>query len=279
MKTRTIIIFSITILISAILSAQSTDIRFSPIDKQIFEEKIEYLLPYKNSSMPTLVTEVALSFLGTPYTAGTLEQIPETLTINLHETDCILFVESCIAMALTIKQSTNPEFEEYCTQVRKMRYRDGIVEGYESRIHYTSEWLIQNEKNNILVELSSRYGERFDQHFSYMSTHPQSYKQLRDSDDMVRRIALIEERLNSSAPFYYISNKKLRSIENEILSGDIIGFISNVEGLDIAHVAIAYHDKGELHFIHASFKEKKVVIEKKKLVDYASNGIRVARLK
>lgn len=279
MKTRTIIIFSITILISAILSAQSTDIRFSPIDKQIFEEKIEYLLPYKNSSMPTLVTEVALSFLGTPYTAGTLEQIPETLTINLHETDCILFVESCIAMALTIKQSTNPEFEEYCTQVRKMRYRDGIVEGYESRIHYTSEWLIQNEKNNILVELSSRYGERFDQHFSYMSTHPQSYKQLRDSDDMVRRIALIEERLNSSAPFYYISNKKLRSIENEILSGDIIGFISNVEGLDIAHVAIAYHDEGELHFIHASFKEKKVVIEKKKLVDYASNGIRVARLK
>jgi hypothetical protein len=279
MKTRTIIIFSITILISAILSAQSTDIRFSPIDKQIFEEKIEYLLPYKNSSMPTLVTEVALSFLGTPYTAGTLEQIPETLTINLHETDCILFVESCIAMALTIKQSTNPEFEEYCTQVRKMRYRDGIVEGYESRIHYTSEWLIQNEKNNILVELSSQYGERFDQHFSYMSTHPQSYKQLRNSDDMVRRIALIEERLNSSAPFYYISNKKLRSIENEILSGDIIGFISNVEGLDIAHVAIAYHDKGELHFIHASFKEKKVVIEKKKLVDYASNGIRVARLK
>ncbi len=279
MKKRTIIIFSITILISTILSAQSTDIRFSPIDKQIFEEKIEYLLPYKNSSMPTLVTEVALSFLGTPYTAGTLEQIPETLTINLHETDCILFVESCIAMALTIKQSTNPEFEEYCTQVRKMRYRDGIVEGYESRIHYTSEWLIQNEKNNILVELSSRYGERFDQHFSYMSTHPQSYKQLRDSDDMVRRIALIEERLNSSAPFYYISNKKLRSIENEILSGDIIGFISNVEGLDIAHVAIAYHDKGELHFIHASFKEKKVVIEKKKLVDYASNGIRVARLK
>lgn len=279
MKTRTIIIFSITILISAILSAQSTDIRFSPIDKQIFEEKIEYLLPYKNSSMPTLVTEVALSFLGTPYTAGTLEQIPETLTINLHETDCILFVESCIAMALTIKQSTNPEFEEYCTQVRKMRYRDGIVDGYESRIHYTSEWLIQNEKNNILVELSSQYGERFDQHFSYMSTHPQSYKQLRDSDDMVRRIALIEERLNSSAPFYYISNKKLRSIENEILSGDIIGFISNVEGLDIAHVAIAYHDKGELHFIHASFKEKKVVIEKKKLVDYASNGIRVARLK
>lgn len=279
MKTRTIIIFSITILISAILSAQSTDIRFSPIDKQIFEEKIEYLLPYKNSSMPTLVTEVALSFLGTPYTAGTLEQIPETLTINLHETDCILFVESCIAMALTIKQSTNPEFEEYCTQVRKMRYRDGIVDGYESRIHYTSEWLIQNEKNNILVELSSRYGERFDQHFSYMSTHPQSYKQLRDSDDMVRRIALIEERLNSSAPFYYISNKKLRSIENEILSGDIIGFISNVEGLDIAHVAIAYHDEGELHFIHASFKEKKVVIEKKKLVDYASNGIRVARLK
>jgi hypothetical protein len=279
MKKRTIIIFSITILISTILSAQSTDIRFSPIDKQIFEEKIEYLLPYKNSSMPTLVTEVALSFLGTPYTAGTLEQIPETLTINLHETDCILFVESCIAMALTIKQSTNPEFEEYCTQVRKMRYRDGIVEGYESRIHYTSEWLIQNEKNNILVELSSQYGERFDQHFSYMSTHPQSYKQLRNSDDMVRRIALIEERLNSSAPFYYISNKKLRSIENEILSGDIIGFISNVEGLDIAHVAIAYHDKGELHFIHASFKEKKVVIEKKKLVDYASNGIRVARLK
>lgn len=261
------------------LSAQSDNVRYSPIDCEIFEKTVEAMQPHKDLPIADLATEIALHFLSTPYVAGTLEIDPEMLTVNLHETDCILFVEMCVAISRTIKNFESPTFSDYCTQVQNMRYRDGIVNGYDSRLHYTSEWIIQNEHNSIVEEISGRYGTLLDQTFSYMSTHPQSYAPLRDSDDMTRRIALIERNLNHSGPYYYITNNKLRTIQKEIRNGDIICFISKVEGLDIAHVALAYWNQGKLHFIHASFKEKKVVIEKKTLVDYATNGIRLVRLK
>lgn len=55
--------------------------------------------------------------------------------------------------------------------------------------------------------------------------------------------------------------------------------ISPREGLDLAHVAIAYEQNGEMHFIHASYGAKKVIIEPKTLADYATNGIRISRLR
>lgn len=263
-KSKLILAFASAFLISWGLFAQNQD-------EKIFHEVM---------SGPKDITSIALHLLNTPYVAGTLEQIPEELTINMHETDCILFVEMCTALAYNAKIYPNPTFSQYCNRIRSMRYRDGVVNGYDSRLHYTSEWILQNEKKGILEEITSKYGTRFDQKFSFMSTHPSSYKQLKDSDDMVRRIASVENRLNQSGPFYYISQERLREIEKEIHNGDIICFISPVEGLDISHVALAYwNEKDELHFIHASMKEKKVVIEKKTLADYAKNGIRLLRLK
>ena len=48
-------------------------------------------------------------------------------------------------------------------------------------------------------------------------------------------------------------------------------------GIDIAHVAIAYDVDGEMHFIHASYGAKEVKIEETLLADYAINGIRIVR--
>ena len=76
----------------------------------------------------------------------------------------------------------------------------------------------------------------------------------------------------------HFQKQKLQYQQQDIRNGDIICFRSNVEGLDISHVALAYWDKGELKFIHASFKEKKVVIDRQTIADYAKNGIRVVRL-
>lgn len=254
------------------------DIRTTSEDEAVFNRMAEFAAGKKDLPTPSLVTEIALQFLGTPYVAGTLESEPEALTINLHETDCILFVEMCIAIAKCVQNNENPTFEDYCNQIRNMRYRNGEVDGYHSRIHYTSEWIAQNEKNGIMREVSSEYGSEYNQTFSFMSSHPKSYKQLRDNDDMVRRIVKCEQELNKATPYYMLTNNELQRAEKSIENGEIIGFISPVEGLDIAHVAIAYWHKGKLHFIHASYGEKRVVIEKKTLVEYAKNGLRLARL-
>ena len=73
--------------------------------------------------------------------------------------------------------------------------------------------------------------------------------------------------------------------EKSIKSGDIIGYMSTTNGLDIAHVAIAYWRKdGKLGFIHASMGKMKVVIDEKTIAEYANaskhiNGIKVIRVK
>lgn len=257
--------------------SQTTDVRCDEGDPKVFYDVITHMRGMSDLPMNELVTEIARYFLGTPYVAGTLEYEPEMLTVNMRETDCILFVEMCTALAITAKME-HPSFDDYCEQIKKFRYRDGNVKGYTSRIHYTSEWISQNSRRGYMTELSSTYGEPLDQKFSYMSTHPDSYKQLKNNPESVAEIAAVEKKLENSGPYFYIPQISIEAIASQIKNGDIICFRSNVAGLDISHVALAYWDNGELKFIHASYKEKKVVVDRQTIADYAKNGIRLVRL-
>ena len=252
--------------------------------------------------MSDLVVQVALMLLETPYVGATLETEPEQLNVFLDKTDCILFVELSTCLALTLKgkrivqagdgkhfsirvtpsvTDAEPSYQLLCDNIRNMRYRLGLVDGYASRLHYTSEWLLQNSTNGILREYTCDLGTELEQHFFYMSSHPNSYRQLRDNPEQLNRIRLMEEHLDAQKPYYYISQTALRTpaVMAQIRSGDIITFISPRSGLDLAHVAIAYEHNGEMHFIHASYTAGKVIIEPKTLADYAVNGIRISRLR
>ena len=258
------------------------DARFTQKDIDNFNEVMKLVEGDRELPMCELVIKVARHFLGTPYVAGTLEIEPERLTVNTRETDCILFVEMCLAMSLTAKEA-EPSFEKYVDNLRKMRYRDGVVDGYASRLHYTSEWIIQGETRGLFREVSRKCGgSPLDQKFNYMSQHPASYKQLKDSPETVEKIRRAEQNLESW-DYWYIPKAELPKCIDKIKTGDIIGFNSSTPGLDIAHVAYAYWENGTLTFIHASYSEKKVVINKTPLVTYtngikAHNGLRVVRL-
>ncbi len=108
----------------------------------------------KGAPANELIIAAALMRLGEPYVAGTLESVPEKLIVNIGETDCILFVESCLAMALNA-QKGNTDYESLCKIIQNLRYRNGIIDGYSSRIHYTSEWIMQGEKNGIFKEITN----------------------------------------------------------------------------------------------------------------------------
>lgn len=251
--------------------------------------------------MAELVVQVALQLLETPYMWASLEMEPEQLLVFLDKTDCILFVELSTCMALTFKgkrivqagdgvrfaQRTTPSVTDdqpsyalLCHNIRNMRYRLGVVDGYASRIHYTSEWLLQNATNGLLREYTRELGTEFEQTFSYMSAHPNTYYQLSHDVCELGKIRMIEEHLNTQKPYFYISQQALRRPDTmaQIRSGDIITFISPRPGLDLAHVAIAYEVNGAMHFIHASYSAKKVIIEQRTLADYADKGIRISRL-
>ncbi|MCR5003554.1 MAG: DUF1460 domain-containing protein [Bacteroidales bacterium] len=271
------------------------------VNQQIFDKVYSAVKADADRPMPELVVKIARQFLGTQYIWASLETEPEQLQVYLDKTDCILFVELSTCFALTVKgyeivqagdgqnfclrsepsvRKAEPTYQTLCNNIRNMRYRLGVVDDYTSRIHYTSEWILQNQTNGIVEEFSKEIGEQFDQPFFYMSTHTDTYVQLKNNPDRQARIKSMEEHIAAQTPFFYVSQANLRKPEviSQIHSGDIIAFISPRDGLDLAHVAIACADeKGEMHFIHASYGKKKVVFEAESLADYATNGIRVCR--
>lgn len=272
-------------------------------NREIFDRV--YAAVKDKADLPTgqLALEIGKQFLGTEYVGFTLEVEPESLQIFLDKTDCILFVEMISAFALTVKgekivqagngkkfcvretpsvRKADPSYELLCYNIQNMRYRLGKVNGYGSRLHYTSEWIFQNETNGILREFSKDLGKPFNQSFYYMTTHKDIYKQLKGDDKQTAIVKQAETLLNTMVPYYYISQESLRKPEiiSQIQDGDIITFVDTLPGLDLAHVAMACKgDDGKMHFIHASSVKKKVVFEEKTLADYARNGIRISRLR
>lgn len=295
------IICTLIIALTAVMAAFATTPEQEKVNREIFDKTMAVVAESASLPMGALVTEIAQCFLGTPYVAGTLEIEPEDLQIFLDQTDCILFVEMCTCLALTAKGlaieqagdgvtfcdrptpsvvKADVSYETYCHNVRNMRYRLGKVDGYASRIHYTSEWLLQNRTNGILREFSAELGEEFTQHFSFMTSHTASYRQLASDAAETAKVRLVEQHLEEQKPYWYISQERLFKPEviSQIRNGDIITFISKAEGLDLAHVALAFEIDGEMHFIHASSKAMEVIKEPRTLAEYAAAGLRISRL-
>lgn len=274
-----------TILLFLALCADAAgikDVRYEQKDIDNFNEIMAYIDGDRTLPMAELAIKVAKHLAGTPYVSRTIELVPEQLTINTRQTDCILFVEMVLALSLTAKED-NPSFEEFVNNIRRLRYRNGLVSGYASRLHYTSEWIIQGESSKFLREITAELGGvSLDQKFNFMTTHSDLYQQLKDNPAETERMRHVEGTLESHR-YSYIPKPELPNAVQGIRNGDIICFNSNVPGLDIAHVAFAYWENGQLSFIHASSTEKKVVINKVPLIEYTNgikghNGIRVLRL-
>lgn len=252
-----------------------------PEDSVIFHTVITGLSAPQEATTAERMIRAASMLLGTPYVAGTLEQVPERLIVNLHETDCILFAETCLALALTSKEA-DASFSKFAEILQRLRYRNGIIDGYSSRLHYTSEWIMQGEKNGFLHEISRDLGHTpSGQKFFFMSTHPQSYRQLSGNPQEVEKIKKIEKELNGHT-YFYIPKAQVSQCLDKIKPGDIIGFNTSVAGLDMTHVGIVYTDNGRLTFIHASASGKKVLIEPGGIPEYinkikSNNGIRIIR--
>lgn len=225
---------------------------------------------------PVVLLQVARSLEGTPYVASSIEQSPEQLRVHLDRTDCILFVEACVAFVMDAR-SPAPSFENYCECIRSLRYRGGRVEGYGSRIHYTSEWIAQAQARGLLREYTFECGVPFRQDFNYMTLHPERYPAMDAAS-----AALVENaqgNLQARNPYFKVPHEDISGVLPLIQEGDIIAFTSRVPGLDIAHVAIACKgEDGRMHFIHASSKYKKVLLEPSALEDYPSDGLRLIRL-
>lgn len=258
----------------------SEDVVFQPEDKEILSKVISLYLGEKENQTAELMVKVGTFFKETPYVAHTLEMEPEKLVVNLRELDCTTFTENCLAIARTIK-SDNPDFKTFTRELRHIRYRNGKINGYPSRLHYFSDWIYDNEKKKTVKNVSKEIAQTPCPVFiNFMSTHPGSYNQLKDST-LIPFISSTEKEI-SARKMYYIPKNRITELESHLMNGDIAGITTDISGLDISHVVLLVKVNGRMHILHASSAEEKVVLSENTLEDYLrsskhSTGIMVAR--
>ncbi|MHB1688968.1 MAG: N-acetylmuramoyl-L-alanine amidase-like domain-containing protein [Ignavibacteriaceae bacterium] len=253
--------------LSVILKAQVYSDKDVEICKSKFKLAVDKNL--ENESIGDVIAAIGKSFLGTDYVAHTLEKgKKETLVIDLTGLDCTTFLENDLTFARCIKEKKT-SFDDYINELKKIRYRNGVIDQYPSRLHYFSDWIYDNVKKGIVKNISKELGGEqimFDVHF--ISKHPDLYVQLKENPSFIHEIKKQEEEINQRE-YYFIPKEKVAQIEKKIHNGDLIAITTDEKGLDIGHVGIAVKmDDGRVHFMHAPNVGYKVQITDMPLPDY-----------
>ena len=256
----------------------------SYIDKALLKSYFAISPSYKATSIEDVLEQTARFFLGTPYVAHTLDNNEkEELVVNLREMDCVTLVENVLALSLAT-YSGNLSEDYFVEKLTKIRYRNNEVMDYASRIHYTSDWIFENERKGLIRNISKELsGVKETKRIDFMSSHRSAYQQLATDDAMLSEIIQIENKINDRDGFYYLPKELIASKANKILHMAVIGFVTSIDGLDTTHVGFAFHEGGRLTFIHASTGKMEVVIDSKTLSDYCLSqknckGIIVAKV-
>lgn len=233
-----------------------------------------------------LVCFYAHKLEGTPYVAHTLEGETEMLTINIDELDCTTFVETLYAL---VKTTINGRYSwrDYAHHLEDLRYRHGDMGDYSTRLHYISDWIIDNSSRGNIEDVTGeiscvRYKVKT---IDYMSTHRDSYPSLKD-DAIFEKVKNVEVGYRNHR-FPYIKKENLNSdaVKKVVKRGDFVGLVTRMEGLDLSHLGIVEKDeRGNLVLLDASSIGKKVMLEpvdmKTMLMKRKSNeGVRFFRIK
>lgn len=245
--------------------------------------------------------DFARHFMGRPYVAYTLDGYykagarpdAEHLVVNLREFDCLTFLETCNALAMTRAQlSTTPGlnvWDAYCSNLQTLRYFGGVEDGYLSRIHYLSMSIADHLERGTMqeVELPEKTTRPRTTVINYMTQHPSSYFALKNNPDLVAPLAELEQRYSNQSMRYLpqdncgLPQQQLKAIHD----GDILYIVTSKDGLDYSHQGFAFWGKdGRLHMLHASSAKKQVIADPLTLEAYLKGistniGVRVFRLK
>ena len=272
------------------LCAQAQRVEYTPEDSTRVVQLLKEAKTRRGSESRTLY--FGKQFLGLPYVAHTLELgDTEHLIVNLHELDCTTFVETVVALSLCDQQNRRT-FDAFCQNLTKIRFRQGKLTDYTSRLHYFTWWAEDNEQMGIVKDIVPKkapwgpYTAVQTVRINYMSQHSTSYKQLKNHPAFVAPIRQQEEATNGRK-FRYIPKRNLAWRQNTTLGmvkdGDIVAMLTDSDGLDTRHIGIAFWQNGRLHLLHASSLYKKVLMSKETFYEYEMRqskhtGIRVFRL-
>ena len=228
----------------------------------------------------------AKQMLGVPYVAGTLDgNEEEQLVVRTDALDCTTFVETVLAFCIADKRGER-DYKGFKKALTDVRYRNGILNGYTSRLHYFSDWIRNNEQMGFVKECTSETAcaQPKELWLDFMTTHVDSYLPMKKNPELVKEMATHEKNWQGKVvacipkEMLNLSPEKL-----EIKNGDILAITTDVKGLDVVHVGFAFWKGEKLHLLHASSVAKKVIEDSLSLYEYSKNkkahtGVRAVRV-
>ncbi len=143
--------------------------------RHIFAQIIERAKEGKWEFLPIgeCIGNIGLLMVETEYIAGTIEgEGPEICRVNLTGLDCVTFYENVLCTARILKKGKTT-YDDLIAELTLTRYRGGKLTDYTSRLHYTSDWIYDNEKKKVVRNITRKIGgEEYPVEVSFMSKHP-----------------------------------------------------------------------------------------------------------
>lgn len=204
---------------------------------QLSDAKLVRQLLRQVAAQPSIgqrMKTISAAFLGRPYIVNPLigsSTEPERMVETLHGFDCVTYIESVLALALS------DSAEDFPFLLREIRYVYGEI-AWRARHHYMVDWARHNIRRGFLRDVTR-------------------------GEDVVTRhktLDLIRELPQRIVSFNYFPRKRLSRISQRMQDGDLIFFVSTRKGLDVFHVGLVIRDGRRVLLRHAA-KSKDGVVE------------------
>lgn len=233
------------------------------------------------------IETIGRMFLETPYVAHTLEidsGMPEMITVNIDQLDCTTFVETVVALAKTVGEGRS-SWRDFVYNLENIRYRNGEMDGYGSRLHYIADWIVDNSHRGNVKDATSLFPKvNYEtKSINFMSANRDKYTALADSLQYERILNVENGYRNHRYPYIKTTNLFDKSTKAAFRTGDIVALTSNLKNLDVTHMGIVVLIDNEPFLMHASSSLGKVVITSTPLNEFMRRnrnltGVRVFRL-
>ncbi|MBE9030519.1 DUF1460 domain-containing protein [filamentous cyanobacterium LEGE 11480] len=228
--------------------------QLSKLDRQEFDYILKQVKTGKIATTDFAMTiqAIAQEFRGYRYTADLLDQAePEILRLSLKQFDCVLFIEAMLGLTRTV-HSHDPTESQFVAQIQAQRYRNGQVSDYCSRLHYFSEWILENQRQGRVKDLGAELkGIPLNRTLDFMSQNWRKYP--RQAHARNRRCIKAMEQQLGRVNLRYVPTNQIRASYPRLKPGDIVAIATRIPGLDVTHTGLVYRTpNGGTGMIHAA---------------------------
>lgn len=176
---------------------------------------------------------ISEKFLGCPYVANSLgggPDLPEALVVKLDGFDCVTYMETVLALALS------ESIEQFKENLLRIRYHNSEVD-WHTRNHYTSDWWRNNEKLGLIENLTRGV----------------------EAVEKIRELNVVKGLPARKVAFRVFPKKNFKRLKKRLETGDFVCFGSTKANLDVFHTGILIRQSDKILLRHASRTASEVI--------------------